>query len=364
MHILTQVLTDNPKVRDSIEQLSETLGDNAAVQGLFLDVNPFWWHASCLASAGIDPDDISAWQRSLATESMFELVVGDPPQLSTQDYFRSYRHATSATGEIFGKRDHNDSPFLLKIIAKRQSDDKTRNEVLKLARSSPVPAIVQSRTLARLLAHSGDRIVTPKSAVGTLGGFLRDTKSNAVYAATCGHVIAAGESAAVAGSKIGSCAYSAPPTPFPPGTHCHARCLNQTRQDLALIGISQSVVGNQCTKLAGYVYTHQHVEMIRSNSVLIPYEVGGTAITHEIGGACWQGIYELRQRTGNGLLHPKLMQLAASPPRNGDSGAWVTDGADWCGMVVAADNSIGYALPNDQLLTEAKSAWGLSLNLA
>jgi hypothetical protein len=361
VHILRAVLREYPQIRESLLHLSEQISGNAAQQGLFLDVNPFWWAAYCLDKAGVDPlqPDVVAQQAFMST-----IVAGDPPPPGIGDFSREYRSAGIATDWFFPQRRYRDKPFLARIIGRANPvGDGRWSQLLAAARESPVPTVVDIRTEARLLARPGDLLAAPGGATGTLGGFLRDGPTGRVFAVTCGHVITAGTAMAGAG-PLGPCLHSRPPVLLPTGAVCYAGCATKAEQDLALIDVGGRAVANTCVSTASYVYSHQLVEMVGAVSGVKRYEVGGTALSHEVGGACWGGVFELRLRHSPGILHSNLALLATSPPRNGDSGSWVIDGTQWCGMVTAADNLCGYALEADSILAKAKADWGLNLLLA
>lgn len=361
MHVLREVLREYPRIRDSLFQLSEQISGNAAQQGLFLDLNPLWWAAYCLDKAGVHPlrPDVVAQQAFMSP-----IVVGEPPPPEIGDFFRDYDSVRTASDWFFPQRRFRDKPFLARIIGRMGAmGDDERNQLLAVARDSPVPTVLDMRAEARLLARPGDALTAPGGATGTLGGFLRDGPAGKVYAVTCGHVIAAGTAMTGAG-PLGPCLHARPPVMLPAGAVCYAHCATKAEQDLALIDVSGQAVANTCVSVAPYVYSHQLVEMVGARSGVKRYEVGGTALSHEVGGACWGGVFELRLRHSPGILHSNLALLATSPPRNGDSGSWVIDGTQWCGMVTAADNLCGYALEADSVVAKANADWALNLVLA
>lgn len=363
MHILRAVLTEYPKIRDSLFGLSEAISGNTAQQGLFLDVNPLWWAAYCLEKAGLDPQrpDLVARQAFSPSLSRF---IGEPPTPAVGDFFRDYDGAKIESERLFGPRPFGDKPFLARIIGRAGATGAIgRDQLIAAARASQVPAVVETRAEARLLAGPGDSLTAPGGATGTLGGFLRDGPAGTVFAATCGHVITAGMAMTHAG-PVGSCAHAEGPKLLPAGAACYVNCPTKAEQDLALIDVGTQAVANTCVSTARYIHSHQLVEMRGAISGLKRYEVGGTGLSHEVGGACWGGVFELRLRTSPGILHPNLALLATSPPQGGDSGSWVTDGSEWCGMVTAADNLFGYALEADAVVAKANAAWGLNLVLA
>jgi hypothetical protein len=113
------------------------------------------------------------------------------------------------------------------------------------------------------------------------------------------------------------------------------------------------------------IYSNDLVEMDGATSKHQQYRVGGVTITYEVGGCCWDGAFELRPIIRPGVVPAGIQMALATPPNNGDSGAWVIRNTnEWCGVVVAADQLFGYALPADGTLTEASAAFGLQLALA
>ncbi|MDE0040326.1 MAG: hypothetical protein OXU77_22600 [Gammaproteobacteria bacterium] len=139
------------------------------------------------------------------------------------------------------------------------------------------------------------------------------------------------------------------PTPLPGGTRCHAGCGSVTEIDIALVGVG-SPSTNVAGSIAGIVCNGDLLTMDGARSGKQTYEVGGLVIEHEIGGACWAGLIQLHARR-TGLLPVGLGVAMATMPQDGDSGAWVLNGTEWAGMVVASDKSMfGYAIAADTLV--------------
>jgi len=366
MHILRTVLSEFSELRERVFALSEEMAKNPLQQGLLLDVNPFWWTAHCLSAAGFELQNQALFEWQSFGWGPLSIFPNTVPAPTVGDFFRKYEKAVSLTDWIFGQRPFNNSPFLLKIISRiglPEIKEGAREELIRIAQNAPLPTYIESRTEAQLIAGPGDQVVSPRGAAGTLGGFLRDQHSGRIFAATCGHVIEAGMAMSNTGA-LGPCIYAKPPVTLAPGEVCYAKCPSKAKQDIALIDVSQQTVINTCNSVVPYVYSHQNVQMRGASSGLRAYEVGGTMLTHEVGGACWDNVFELRLPTHPSILHPNLALLMNSPPQSGDSGSWVTDGTEWCGVVTAADNLCGYALESDAVLSNANADWGLNLSLA
>ena len=76
-------------------------------------------------------------------------------------------------------------------------------------------------------------------------------------------------------------------------------------------------------------------------------------------------------RDGNDALaavvarSPQRFAAFATVPIQGDSGGWLeTSANEWCGVLVAVDHMMGYALEADDTLVAANAAFGTQLQLA
>ncbi len=84
-----------------------------------------------------------------------------------------------------------------------------------------------------------------------------------------------------------------------------------------------------------------------------------------ISNVCFENLFEVRPSANGGIINPRFKTLVAHTPTQGDSGGWIeTSSGAWCGVLVAADHLMGYALEADQTLTEANAAFGTQLELA
>lgn len=76
-------------------------------------------------------------------------------------------------------------------------------------------------------------------------------------------------------------------------------------------------------------------------------------------------MFEVRPPSPGGIVSPRMRTAFATVSTQGDSGGWLeTASGEWCGVLVAADHLMGYALEADDTLSEADSAFGTQLQLA
>jgi hypothetical protein len=97
------------------------------------------------------------------------------------------------------------------------------------------------------------------------------------------------------------------------------------------------------------------------------FEAGGLMLTYCPGNSnvCFENMFEVRPASPGGIVSPRARTAFATVPTQGDSGGWVeTATAEWCGVLVAADHLMGYALEADDILTEANAIFGTKLRLA
>lgn len=81
---------------------------------------------------------------------------------------------------------------------------------------------------------------------------------------------------------------------------------------------------------------------------------------------CFENLLEVRPRSVGGILNPRIRTALAIVPTVGDSGAWLETASksEWCGVLVAADTLMGYALEADDVIAGANTAFAASLQLA
>jgi hypothetical protein len=80
---------------------------------------------------------------------------------------------------------------------------------------------------------------------------------------------------------------------------------------------------------------------------------------------CFENMFEVRPPSTAGIVSPGIRAAFATVPTQGDSGGWLeTATKEWCGVLVAADHLMGYALEADDTLAEANATFGTKLQLA
>jgi hypothetical protein len=80
---------------------------------------------------------------------------------------------------------------------------------------------------------------------------------------------------------------------------------------------------------------------------------------------CFKNLFEVRPPSSGGIVNPRVSAAFATMPLQGDSGGWVeTSAKEWCGVLVAVDHLMGYALEADDTLAAANAAFSIQLQLA
>jgi hypothetical protein len=349
---------------------------NTVTQGVVLDVNPIWLLAYRFGRAGLRPFFFDfRWEfHGLAPLLLLEQLVsletieGDAIDFGWVD-------KTGWVQEVMYRSAHLDKPipefampFLVKIIAKPVNSNffESREQLVALASRQNFFAIVETRPLGRLVASAGDACLAG-GVPGTVGGFLRDQKSKRVYAATCGHVAAVGATVTVSGTHLGTCSHSQPPRPLPVGQSCTQGCPSANRLDLALIDVGKTTVKNKVTAIASQIASHQSLVLRGGMTKVNTFEAGGLMLTYcpGLSNVCFENMFEVRPPSPGGILSPRVRSAFATVPTQGDSGGWLeTTGGEWCGVLVAADHLMGYALEADDTLAEADAVFGTRLQLA
>ena len=135
-----------------------------------------------------------------------------------------------------------------------------------------------------------------------------------------------------------------------------------TEMDIALLHVGKpgtNIAGN----IASIVCNGDLLTMQGASSGSHIYEVGGLVVEHEIGGACWEKLIQLHAPRAS-LLPVSAGIAMATMPQDGDSGAWLLNGTDWAGMVVASDKSVfGYAVAADTLIDRSNQKFDRNLVL-
>ncbi|WP_157139080.1 hypothetical protein [Asticcacaulis biprosthecium] len=359
MHQLHLALDEDPTLREYVYSLSDRIGRNPLKHGMVLDLNPFWDAAQRLEAAGLVVPHWHYWLREGGSPIVFPI----PRTSGVIDLQQRYDIADYLTEEYFGRDAYG--PYMLRILAapsRSAGDAEWRQQLVSAAREAKLPTIVDTVERAQLIATPGDRLTCAGSS-GTLGGFLRDGSYGATYAVTCGHVVSAGSVSTKAGT-LGNCVYATPPKALSSGTVCDANCSQMAKLDVALIDVGTATVSNVATTTCSLVSKGDLVEMRGATSGTVTYEVGGAVVEIEIGGSCWNRLYQLHAPTA-GIL-PFSVSVATTPmPQPGDSGAWVLrNKTEWAGMVVAADPVLtGYALSASEIVKHSNANFSVNLQL-
>jgi hypothetical protein len=352
----------------------EAAAGNPVTQGVVLDINPIWLAAYRMARTGLRPDAFdmhwSPWPVLLMEELFLsETVEGDAIDFNWTDKAGRVENLTRNLMEDFHKQIPASAlPFIVKAIARPVGSNlaETRAQLVTLAAAQNFFALVETRPLGRLAASPGDACLAG-SVPGTIGGFLRDQYSGGVYAATCGHVVSKGNSVTVAGNHLGVCAYSYPPNQLAAGQSCTRACPGANRLDLALIDLGNATVSNTVTGIAAQIASRQSIVLRGGMTNVNTFEVGALVITYCPGNSnvCFENLFEVRPRSSGGILNPRIRTALATVPTQGDSGAWLetASSSEWCGVLVAADSLMGYALEADDVIAEANTAFGTQLQL-
>lgn len=371
MHILRQYLT----AIDGLTGFVEAAARNTATQGVVLDINPIWLAAYRLARAGLRTSAFdmhwSFWPYLLIDDVFrIESFAGDFIDFKWIDKTGWVENLTRNLLENFHKPIQASTlPFIVKAIAKPVNSNlaEQRQALVDLAVSQNFVAFVETRPLGSLAVAPGDRCLA-NNVPGTIGGFLRNGNTGSTYAATCGHVVSAGTSVTVSGNHLGTCSHSRAPAPLPQGQSCTPACPNANKLDLALIDIGGATIANNVTGVAAQIASRQSITLRGGMSGIQNYEVGGMVITYCPGNSnvCFENMFEVRPPSQGGIVSPRVRNFLATVPTQGDSGGWLetVSPVEWCGVLVAADSLMGYALEADDILNEANATFGLQLRLA
>lgn len=348
---------------------------NPVTQGVVLDVNPIWLAAYRVARAGLRADAFdmlhwSLWPVFLWEQlALSETVEGDTIDFGWTDKAGRVENLIRNLMEDYHKPIPTSAfPFVVKVIARPVDTElaDARARLVTLTASQNFFSLVETRPLGSLAASPGDSCLAG-AVPGTIGGFLRDLNTADVYAATCGHVASKGTGVTVSGTHIGVCCHSHAPSQLAPGQSCSPACAGANRLDLALIDVGNVTVANMVTGKAVQIASRQSIVMRGGMSGVNPFEVGGVVITYCPGNSnvCFENLFEVRPASSGGILNPRLRTVLATVPTQGDSGAWLetSSSQEWCGVLVAADSLMGYALEADDVVTEANTAFGTQLQV-
>jgi len=373
MHVLRQYV-------DSIEGLggfaAEAAG-NTVTQGVVLDINPIWLLGYRLYRAGLNP---YAFDMHMPWPSMPWLMAADLLHLETIEgdafdfkWVDKSGWVKNVTSHFIDNSDRSRSipdsalPFIVKVVAGPVGLEsfETREQLVALARRQNFFALVETRPLGVLAASPGDKCVAG-TVPGSVGGFLRDSHKGQVYATTCGHVASKGAKVTISGKHAGVCSHSHAPSQMASGQTCTAACPCANELDLALIDLGNAAVTNAVTGVAALIASHQSI-VLRAGLTNAPFEVGGHVMTYCPGksNVCFKNLFEVRPPSPSGIVKPRVTAAFATVPVQGDSGGWLeTSANEWCGVLVAVDHLMGYALEADDTLVAANAAFGTQLQLA
>jgi hypothetical protein len=349
---------------EGLESFIDSVSANPLTQGVVFDLNPLWFDAYRISQAGLEPKNVYgldiqpfeiATQLIQGSDSFIDLAWTDP-------------FVDGVCQNLFGQNFGKNIPFLVKVVAFPviyPERAEARSALVRAARSAPFPAIIETRPPASLVVSSGDLCVTTSGRRGTVGGFLKDTKTSNVYAATCGHVVGSGP-VTVKGQPIGNCKHAWAPTRLTTGQVCLRTGPGVNRLDLALIDVTGTSVTNSMSAVAQRVYPKEIIDVAGAETGAASYEVGGACSIYQIGGICFDNLFEVRPPSPRGILSPRVGAFIAKVPQPGDSGAWVrrAGAPDWCGIVVASDHLMGYALEADTVISQANNVFDMNLCLA
>ena len=352
----------------------EEAAANVVTQGIVLDINPIWLAAYRVARSGLRPDAFdmhwSPWPSFLLEELFLsETIEGDTIDFNWTDKTGHVENFTRHLMKDFNKPSLPAStlPFIVKVIAKPVGADlaEQRAQLVALATVQSFLALVETRPLGRLAASPGDACLA-SGVPGTIGGFLREANSGRRYAATCGHVVAKGIGVTISGTHLGVCAHSHAPKQLTAGQSCTPACSAANRLDFALVDIGHAAVRNCVTGVAAQIASRQSI-VLRGSMTNSTFEVGGLVMTYCPGNSnvCFENLFEVRPPATGGILSPRIRTAFATVPTQGDSGGWLetVSGSEWCGVLVAADTLMGYALEADDVVSEANVAFGTQLQL-
>jgi hypothetical protein len=369
MHLLRQYV-------DSIEGLTGFVAEaapNTLTQGVVLDINPLWLWAYRLDRAGLNPNafDMRRSVPFVFSEELLHLETFEGDAIDFK-WVEKNGWAERVTAYLFDRPDKpvpiSAVPFIVKVIAKPAGPElsETREQLVALVRRQNFFALVETRPMGRLAVSAGDACLAG-GVPGTIGGFLRDRNTGGVYAATCGHVVSKGASVTVSGKYLGACSHSQVPRKLASGQSCTAGCSGANKLDLALIDLGSATVTNAVAGVAAKIASKQSIVLRGGMTQVNTFEVGGHVMTYCPGNSnvCFENMFEVRPPSPGGIVSPRVRAAVATVPTQGDSGGWLeTAAGEWCGVLVAADHLMGYALEADDILAEADTAFGTRLQLA
>jgi hypothetical protein len=358
MHWLRQKADEIPAVGEFVEAAMQ----NPICQGVIVDLNPIWLAGWRAHSAGLPATGTNNLPGDPVMAALGVTPAGDPGI----DIGWTDASVGSRIREVFGTRTIEHQALLLKAIAipglPEEKSLGLRMELVKTITRSPFASVIETRPPATLAFSCGDPCSVAGGQSGTIGGFLRDQKTQKVYAATCGHVVPTqDEKVLVGGTAIGRSSYTRHPEPLTAIERCSPKH-SRYQLDLALIDIGAAPVVNTAKRVAQSLYPTELVRVTGAVSRTSMYEVGGAGLSYLVGGACFTGLVELKPPTSVGAA-AWLRQIAAPVLQQGDSGAWVerTISQEWCGVLIGIESGRGYALEASDVVAAANRQFDMNL---
>ena len=371
MHVLRQYIN----TIDGLNGFVEAASRNTVTQGIVLDINPIWLAGYRMMRAGLRASALDTpwtfWPNPFIDDVIrAESFAGDYIDFRWIDKTDLVENLTRYLFKNFHKKLQSSTlPFFVKVIAKPVNSNfaEQRQALVDLATSQNFVALVETRPLGVLAGSPGDKCIA-NNVPGTIGGFLRDGSTGNIYASTCGHVVSVGTSVCVSGNPIGTCSHSHAPTQLLQGQPCNKYCPSTNKLDLALIMVDHPAATNVVTGVASQIASRQSITLRGGMSGIQKYEVGGTVLTYSPGNSnvCFENLFEVRPPSTGGVISPRVRNFYSTVPTQGDSGGWIetVSPAEWCGVLVAADSLMGYALEADDVLNEANVVFGMQLQPA
>jgi len=373
MHILRRYVEQIEGLTGFVFEAAST----AITQGVALDINPIWLYAYGIYQAGLGPSWFfrgpwpeleSVWRfvDSLIATQAYDNEAIDFTWIDKSGWVQELTYRLS--GERERPIPESSLPFLVKVVTRpvTSQEFETRERLRFLTTRQNFFTILETRPLGALAVSPGDGCIAGGNP-GTLGGFLRDRNAGLIYAATCGHVARAGVNVATAaGVNLGVCTHSHAPQVLPAGQHCKPGCANSNVLDLALVQLNGIHYANTATGIATQIVPHQPISLNGAASGQNTFEVGALMMTYCPGASntCFENMFEVRPHVAGGLINPRIRAALTSLPTQGDSGGWLqTTSKEWCGILVAADHWMGYALEADESIIQADKAFGTQLQL-
>ncbi|MCA9803863.1 MAG: hypothetical protein KC777_17955 [Cyanobacteria bacterium HKST-UBA02] len=360
MHELEKYIEELPGLTSFID----TAMERSLVQGVVLDVNPLWLRIYQIEQTGLSSEMLrSPYRYPLLALDNILIEPFDSTVDLTVDI--EGKNALTEMLQFHFEKDFSDSSskFIVKIVTRplRRRDMEEQRRLLELVRSASFPAIMEARSPGKMAIDGGDACESGGKN-GTIGGFLRD-QHGTIYAATCGHVASVGSMITRKGKVIGTCTYSNAPDPMPEGETCNSHCTVTNKLDFALIELNTGMFRNRVSGIADEVGCRESVFFKGAASGSNAYMVGGILLRYCPGNSnvCFENLIEIRPRISSSI-NPIIGRALAKVPIIGDSGGWVeTTSNEWCGVLVAVDDTFGYAQSAKAVIEEAQDEFDLEL---